>query len=247
MKFNDLPKFVINLENRPERLESIKFEMDYIGWDYELFKAIPKNNYMGCALSHLSIIQIAKERGYKRVMVIEDDCVFMPYAKKFIEDLEKQIERIEFGVFNLSPTLNRPVNISEKFNLLLDITNLPPKPHERLTETFATNILIYDTSSFELVENIKNYSFHSGDFVLPIDEQLVKNVYPVVQSYAPILPIAPQKNSYSDVSQGMYNNFYTQTYNWNIYSPIKINGQFLSEEQNLKIKQEKKHLDYNVS
>jgi hypothetical protein len=129
------------------------------------------------------------------------------------------------------------MNISNDYSLLLDLTNLPPKPHDRLTETFATNILIYDVSSFQLVENIKDYSFHSGDYVLPIDEQLVKHVYPVVQCFAPVLPIAPQRNSYSDVSHGMYNNFYTQTYNWNQYSPIKINGKYLNQDENKKIKE----------
>jgi hypothetical protein len=247
MKFNDLPKFVINLETRPDRLENIKFELDYIGWDYEVFNAVNRNSYMGCTLSHLGIINIAKERGYNRVMVIEDDCDVMPYAKSFIEDLEKQIVDIEFGVMNLAPTLNRPVNISSYSNMLLDLTNLPPKPNERLTETFATNILIYDVSSFELLETIKDYAFQSGDYVHPIDEHLVKKVYPVLQCYCPILPIAPQKNSYSDVSHGMYNNFYTQTYNWNLYSPVRIPSMYLNEPENNKIKLEKKHLSYNVS
>lgn len=246
MKFNELPKFVINLETRPDRLENIKFELDYIGWEYEVFNAVNRNSYMGCTLSHLGIVNIAKERGYNRVMVIEDDCDVMPYAKSFIDDLEKQISDIEFGVMNLSPTLNRPLNVSFKYNMLLDLTNLPTKPNERLTETFATNILIYDVSSFELLESIKDYAFQSGDYVHPIDEHLVKNVYPVLQCYSPILPIAPQKNSYSDVSHGMYNNFYTQTYNWNLYSPVKIPPTFLNEMENKKIKLEKKHLSYNV-
>lgn len=247
MKFNEIPKFVVNLETRPDRLTDIKFELNYLGWNYEVFNAVNRNSYMGCTLSHLGIINIAKERGYKRVMVIEDDCCVMPYTKSLIGDLEKQIEGIEYGVMNLSPTLNRPLNISENYSLLLDLTNLPPKPHDGLTETFATNILIYDVSSFELIENIKDYSFNSGDYVLPIDEQLVKHVYPVVQCYTPVLPIAPQRNSYSDVSHGMYNNFYTQTYNWNQYSPVKINGKYLNQDENKKIKEENQHLQYNVN
>ncbi|MFN9953474.1 MAG: hypothetical protein ACK55I_10260, partial [bacterium] len=116
---------------------------------------------------------------------------------------------------------------------------------DRLTEIFATNILIYDLKVLDAVRTIKDYAFQSGDYVLPIDEHLVKNVYPKFQSYTPILPIAPQKNSYSDVSHGMYNNFYTQTYNWNQYSPVKIHHKFLNQDTNNKFKEEKKHFHYN--
>ena len=177
MKINELPKFVINLESRKDRLENIKFEMDYLGWDFELFNAVNRNNYMGCTLSHLEILKISKDRGYENVLIIEDDCTVMPYAKSLIDAIDSQIHDIEFGVMNLAPTLNRPVNISQKYDLLLDITNLPPKPHDRLTEIFATNILIYSLNVYEDVLKIKDYAFQSGDYVLPIDEHLVKNVY----------------------------------------------------------------------
>ena len=80
-----------------------------------------------------------------------------------------------------------------------------------------------------------------------IDDYIYQFILPIKQSYSPILPIAPQKNSYSDVSHGMYNNFYTQTYNWNQYSPIKISGQYLNESENKKIKIQKQHLPYNVN
>jgi len=247
MKFNEIPKFVVNLETRPDNLELIKKEMDYIGWDFEKFNAVNRNSYMGCTLSHLEIIKIAKERGYDRVMVIEDDCVFMPYAKSLLDDIEKQIEGIEFGVFNITPTLNRKLNSSDKYDLLLDITNLPPK-EEHHSETFATNILIYDKSVYDEMFNIASTAFtESGDYYFPIDGYLVNFIYPKFQSYCAALPIAPQRNSYSDVSHGMYNNFYTQIYNWNLYSPKKLPNEFKSEEGNEKIKQEKTHVQYYVS
>jgi GR25 family glycosyltransferase involved in LPS biosynthesis len=247
MKFQDIPKFVVNLETRPDNLELIKKEMDYMGWEFEKFNAINRNSYMGCTLSHLGIIQIAKERGYDRVMVIEDDCVFMPYAKSLLDDIEKQIDGIEFGVLNITPTLNRKLNLSDKYDLLLDITNTPPKENEVHTETFATNILIYDKSVYDEMFNISLTAFTtSGDYYFPIDGYLVNFIYPKFQSYCPILPIAPQRKSYSDVSHGMYNNFYAQTYNWNVYSPKKLPNEFKSEEGNEKIKEEKKHIPYYV-
>jgi GR25 family glycosyltransferase involved in LPS biosynthesis len=58
MNITNIPKFVVNLERRPDRLEHIQKEMDYMGWDYELFKAVDLNNHGGCTLSHTEIIKI---------------------------------------------------------------------------------------------------------------------------------------------------------------------------------------------
>ena len=47
MNITSIPKFVVNLERRPDRLEHIQKEMDYMGWEYELFKAVDLNNHGG--------------------------------------------------------------------------------------------------------------------------------------------------------------------------------------------------------
>jgi hypothetical protein len=148
MNITNIPKFVVNLERRPDRLEHIQKEMDYMGWDYELFKAVDLNNHGGCTLSHTEIIKISKERGYDSVMVIEDDCTFLPYSKDLINKIDTESGDFEFGIINLAPTLNRKVNRSEENPLFLDITNLPPKlEHER--GVFATNMIIYHSSIYD--------------------------------------------------------------------------------------------------
>jgi glycosyl transferase family 25 len=238
MRFIDIPKFVINLEKRPERLNEITQEMKYMSWDFEIFKAIDMNGYMGCTLSHLEIIKIAKERGYHKVMVIEDDCVFMPYSKKLLEEIELKMNDLNYYVLNLSPTLNRHVNISDDCDLLLDLTKLPEKKHDYLTETFATNILIYDEKIYDEMFKISEEKFHDGNYFYPIDGFLAKVIYPNFQSYCPNLPIAPQRSSYSDVSHDVYNNFYTQTYNWNGYSPVKIPSEYMDYNNNQILKYE---------
>ena len=240
MRISDTPKFVVNLERRPDRLEHIKKELDYIGWDYEVFKAVDLNNHGGCSLSHVEILKIAKERNYESVMVIEDDCTFLPYSKKLVERLDNEIGEIDFGIINLAPTLNRPVRQSGDLPLFLDITNLPPKQeHER--GIFATNILIYHNSIYDKVleiEKPENLGYYA------IDDFLYQFVYPIKQSYTPLLPLAPQMSSWSDVSHGQYNNFYTQTYNWNLYSPCKIPIEFLNMVSVLELKEQKIHKDF---
>jgi hypothetical protein len=240
MNISSIPKFVINLERRPDRLEHIKKEMEYIGWDYELFNAIDLNDHRGCTLSHIEILKIVKNRGYESVMIIEDDSSFLPYSKDLINKIESETDDFEFGVINLSPTLNRPVNRSENQELFLDITNLPPK-QEHHRGIFATNIIIYHNSIYDMVIEMEKPNI-LGYYA--IDDYIYQFILPIKQSYSPILPIAPQISSWSDVSQGHYNNFHTQTYNWNLYCPYKIPSEFLNQSKNLEIKNKKEHKQF---
>ena len=232
MKIKDIPKFVINLKRRPDRLESIKKEMDYIGWDYEVIEAIDMNSYMGCTLSHLKILEIAKNRNYEKVMVIEDDCYFMPYSLSLIEKLDNDLENINYTILNLSPTLNRHINLSNVSDYLLDMTNLPEKQNPEFREIYATNMIIYDKSIYDEVFKISEIKVHNGGYFYAIDDFIFQFIVQKYQSYCPMLPICCQGNDWSDVSQGDYNTFYTQTYNWNVYSPIKIPKKYLDFNQN---------------
>jgi GR25 family glycosyltransferase involved in LPS biosynthesis len=247
MKFNEIPKFVVNLERRPDRLENVKKEMEYIGWDYEVFNAIDTNSYMGITRSILKIIDIAKERKYPRVMIIEDDIGFMPYAKDFLKKLETKCEGLEFGVFNLCPTLNRHINLTENNDMLLDMTNLPEK-EEHLRDIYACNMIIFDESIYDELFKISETSFQSGDYFYAIDDYIFQFIIKNYQSYCPILPVAPQGNDLSNISDGIYNNFYLQTYNWNVFSPIKIPSEFMDQYRNQKLRNNKEHKEvYYVS
>lgn len=240
MNIKNTPKFVINLERRPDRLEHIKKEMDYMDWDYELFKAVDLNHHGGCTLSHVEVIKIAKERGYKSVMVIEDDCTFLPYSKDLINKIDSETQDFDFGIINLAPTLNRPVNRSEDQLLFLDITNLPPKKdYER--GIFATNMMIYHESIYDKVLEMEKPEI-LGYYA--IDDYIYQFILPIKQSYCPLLPVAPQISSWSDVSQGEYNNFYTQTYNWNLYSPCKIPSEYLHGTLTQELKNNKQHKEF---
>jgi hypothetical protein len=239
MKFNSIPKFVVNLERRPDRLESIVKEMEYIGWDYEHFKAVDTNSHVGCTRSHTTLIKEAKEKGYESILVIEDDCVIMPYAKSLIKQIE-EIGEFEWGVFNLAPTLARPVNRSEKYPLLIDLTNLPPaKEHER--GIFATNMIMYHHSIYDRVLEMTE-PWKEGYYA--IDDYIYREIMSKHQSYCPILPIGPQQSGWSDVSGGNYNNYYAQTYNWNLYSPVKVPNNCYDFNSMSQLKKSNQHIEY---
>jgi GR25 family glycosyltransferase involved in LPS biosynthesis len=232
MKIEDIPKFIINLKRRPDRLESIKKQMDYVGWEFEVFDAVDTNSYMGCALSHLGILRIAKERGYKKVMIIEDDCFFMPYAKELIDDLNNVLPTLEYFYFNLSPTLNRHINLSEISNYILDMKNLPEKQNPIFREIYATNMVIYDSLIYDEVFKIEKTKVGNGDFYYAIDVFIFDNIINKYPSYCPHIPLCCQGNDHSDVGNVIYDTFYTQTYNWNSYSPCKIPTKFLNLTEN---------------
>jgi GR25 family glycosyltransferase involved in LPS biosynthesis len=214
--------------------------MNYIDWEFELFKAIDTNSHVGCSQSHIEILKIAKERNYESVLIIEDDCKIMPYAKSLLSKIEEEVIDLEFAILNLSPTLNRPVTLSEKYPYLIDITNLPPKSDGH-RDIFATNMILYHKSIYDDVlklEEPKLLGYYA------IDDFIFQNIISSKQSYSPMLPIAPQTSSWSDVSGGMYNNFYIQTYNWNLYSPYKIPQEFLNEKYIQELKTNKIHKNF---
>lgn len=241
MNINEIPKFVINLERRPDRLEKIKKEMSYIGWDFELFNAIDLNNHKGCTLSHLEIINIAKSRNYESVLVIEDDCSFIPYAKSFLNKIEK-ID-FNFGVINLAPTLNSPIDISSEFPFFLDISKKVSKNEEIGNQVYATNMIIYHKSVYDDMFEIKD---EPNIRMMAIDVFIDRIINTKYKSYSPVLPIATQISDWSDVSQGMYNNFYVQTYNWNLYSPVKIPKKYLNFNKNQEIKRNGIHENIEI-
>ena len=67
----------INLEHRVDRKEHVTKELEKIGVKGERFNAIKtKNGAIGCTLSHIKCLEIAKERNYEEVFICEDDITF---------------------------------------------------------------------------------------------------------------------------------------------------------------------------
>ncbi|MBJ7534076.1 glycosyltransferase family 25 protein [Rhodomicrobium vannielii ATCC 17100] len=113
-----IPVFLINLDRAPHRLARMDEKLRSLGIAYERFAAIdgrtlspdfveafapratwtkatkrPIANEVACFHSHLSVLQIIRDRGYERACVLEDDLDFAP----------------DFGTF-LDPTLQLPAD-----------------------------------------------------------------------------------------------------------------------------------------
>jgi glycosyl transferase family 25 len=70
--------FYINLANRPDRKEHVEKQLLKIGLKAERFNAIKlENGALGCSISHLKCLEIAKKNNWPHIMIIEDDIEFL--------------------------------------------------------------------------------------------------------------------------------------------------------------------------
>ena len=224
--FSKIKKFVINLERRNDRLTHFISEMKWMGWEFDRFNAIDTHSYIGCAQSHQRLAEMCLELEDEYFMFIEDDIFFMPNSKELISKCEKELNEIEFDFFHLAPSLHRPVNnITEN---LMDITNLPPKDETKHREVFGTSAFIINKKVCEYIVNWDtNKYIENSHRQIPIDEYLVKAVYPNVIAVSSALPIVTQIDDFSDINNGFYNNHYLMTYNWNHYTQNKLEAQHM--------------------
>ncbi len=122
--------FYINLDKRKDRYKEINNELrnvldeDEYTDKVERFPAIyNKNGAIGCSLSHLEVLKIAKKRNYKNIIIFEDDFEFLIDRETFrssIENVFKLVdeENLKFRVIMLSYNALQ----KEDYNYLLDKT-----------------------------------------------------------------------------------------------------------------------------
>jgi GR25 family glycosyltransferase involved in LPS biosynthesis len=80
--------FFINLDNRVDKREQIEKEFDKMNWtNYERYSGIstPDFGILGCSISHLNVLKIAKERNYQNILIFEDDFMFL-VSKEVVND-----------------------------------------------------------------------------------------------------------------------------------------------------------------
>jgi len=79
----------INLEFHQHKREEIETELNKFNIEYERFNAVQiPNDGIGCTQSHLEVIKMAKEKGYKNILIFEDDFIFTVSKEVFEEQIE---------------------------------------------------------------------------------------------------------------------------------------------------------------
>jgi glycosyl transferase family 25 len=112
MLLDYIPVIYINLINRTDRKDHVEKELKKIGVNDALrFNAVKLDNgALGCSMSHLKCIELAKKNNYDYVFVCEDDIeflnpeLFLTQLKKFL-DLHKKWDMALVAGNNMLPYL----------------------------------------------------------------------------------------------------------------------------------------------
>ena len=101
--------FYINLDRRTDRRGEIEAELSKLGLSYERFAGIPhRQGIVGCGQSHLAVLKLAKERGYKNVLIFEDDFMLLVPPAECLAKLGELFEsKQEFDVCFLAYNIQR--------------------------------------------------------------------------------------------------------------------------------------------
>jgi hypothetical protein len=70
--------FYINLTTRPDRKQHVETQLNMLGITAERFNAIKlPNGALGCSMSHLKCLEMAKANSWPHLLIVEDDIKFL--------------------------------------------------------------------------------------------------------------------------------------------------------------------------
>lgn len=185
----------INMEKRKDRRSEIESELNNFNLPFERFEGIETKGFgtLGCGKSHLAVLKIAKERGYKNILILEDDFMFM-VTKECFEEL-------------LTNFFNSNIN----YDVCMISYNL--RKYETTDYNFMHKVLEAQTASGYIVH--KNYYdklINLYEYAMPLLEQTKQHwnyandqIWKTIQAndnwYCFIKRIGKQRPSYSDNSE----------------------------------------------
>lgn len=184
--------FFINLEHRKDRLSEIQPEIEKMELNAERFEAI-KTTYgaVGCMKSHLEILKIAKERGYRSVLIFEDDFMFVVDKETFWKELKTfEEKKIQYDVLMLSHNTHKATVYDDQIYKLIETQTTSgyiahSRVYDKLIELFEKNIPILETT--------RAHEAHC--------DQCWKVLQPTGNWFAFKKRIGVQRESYSDIEK----------------------------------------------
>ena len=125
--------FYINLDSRPDRKQYMVDHLKIVGIHAERFKAVKlTNGALGCSMSHLKLLELAKKNNWDSILIMEDDIKFL-------------------NPIIFMQQLNRFLNVHKEFDVLLIAGNNVP-PFAKIDDT-CVKVTRCQTTTGYLVKN----------------------------------------------------------------------------------------------
>lgn len=178
-------KFLINLDERKDRLNESLRELNRVGIDniirFPAIKVDHPHPMFGCTLSHLYCMGLAKQNN-KHAMIFEDDIKFVGDFNGILEKALADLEGMDWILFYLGG------NIGSKITPVT--SNLGRLSHCQSTHAMCINI-DYIGLLLQIIPQV---------YGLPLDLVYSNHVIPYYPCYI-VLPemIALQRKSFSDI------------------------------------------------
>lgn len=182
--------YCVNLDHRNDRWNRCEKVFEHYGLEVERFSAVKgnpskiktkiKKGAVGCLLSHLNILKDAKEKGYARILIFEDDIELVP---NFNERFSKTYPNVpkDWQMLYLSANhRNKPQKIAPGVGKVI---------RSLTTHAYAVQDTFYD----ELIQLIKPCQMPVDRYYTTIQKK--KKVY----AFIPFM--GNQRSDFSDIEQ----------------------------------------------
>jgi GR25 family glycosyltransferase involved in LPS biosynthesis len=187
--------FYINLAHRIDRRSEMEQELEKMGLIHkaERFDAVlMKPGAFGCGYSHIGALKLAKERGYKNVLILEDDFMFVVNKETLEEQCKLFFENVKtYNVCMLS------------YNTMKSEDCIYPFLYKVIDSHTASGYLVNENFYDILIDNfetaMKNLKHGFQHWLYSIDQSW-KTLQPTSFWYQFKIRIGMQRRSYSDIS-----------------------------------------------
>jgi glycosyl transferase family 25 len=194
---NNIEKIIyINLDKRQDRREEIEKELK----EYNLYEKserfvainVEGQGILGCTMSHLEVIKLAKERRYNEVLILEDDYYFIVPKEEFEDELKKFFEsKVEYDVCMISYNIIKSEPTDYSFiNKIIDA---------QTASGYIIHNGFYDTL-IKVLEDAIEPLRKTNEHWLYANDQIWKNVQPQSKWYSLTTRCGKQRDGYSDNS-----------------------------------------------
>ena len=181
--------FYINLDRRTDRRTQFEGECQKMGLDVERFPAIAHSvPAIGCGLSHLAVLKLARERGYESVCVFEDDFEFLVGRPEFDNVLSKLPSDFDVVMLGWYIFESKPHN--ETFNKVV---------HATTGSGYIVHSRFYDKLISTWEEGMNLFKkFPYDHHIFSIDQYWIR-LQPTANWFHTIYRLGRQRPSYSDL------------------------------------------------